>query len=164
MKTIVLLAALTCLIGFAGAQTMSGLGHGYSSSQQAFYNAPSTSTFEPNVQSYWGNYIASQKNLSVAGGTPEMQIWMNHFPLSFDSPLQLKATSFNGSVAAPTLGATERNTQFLTRSIKSKFDIQSEASYSMNAGSLKAYESSGTPSKEIKGKMLSASITSLLNA
>ena len=101
MKTIVLLAALSCLIGFAGAQTMSGLGHGYSSSQQAFYNAPSTSTFEPNVQSYWGNYIASQKNLSVAGGTPEMQIWMNHFPLSFDSPLQLKATSFNGSAAAP---------------------------------------------------------------
>ena len=164
MKTIVLLAALTCLIGFAGAQTMSGLGHGYSSSQQAFYNAPSTSTFEPNVQSYWGNYIASQKNLSVAGGTPEMQIWMNHFPLSFDSPLQLKATSFNGSAAAPTLGGTERNTQFLTRSIKSKFDIQSEASYSLNAGSLKAYESTGTPSKEIKGQMIADSITNLMSS
>ena len=164
MKTIVLLAALTCLIGFAGAQTMSGLGQGYSSSQQAFYNAPSTSTFEPNVQSYWGNYIASQKNLSIASSTPKMQIWMNNFPLSFDSPLQLKATSFNGSAAAPTIGATERNTQDLTRNIKSKFEIGSEASYSLNAGSLKAYESSGTPSKEIKGKMLSASITNLLNA
>jgi hypothetical protein len=164
MKTIVLLAALTCLIGFAGAQTMSGLGQGYSSSQQAFYNAPTTSTFEPNVQSYWGNYIASQKNLSVIGGTPEMQIWMNHFPLSFDSPLQLKATSFNGSAAASALSITERNTQFLTRDIMRNFDFDSASSSSLNAGSLKAYESTGTPGEDMKGKMLSSSIVSLFGA
>ena len=164
MKTIVLLAALTCLIGFAGAQTMSGLGQGYSSSQPAFYNAPITSTFEPNVQSYWGNYIASQKNLSVIDGTPEMQIWMNNFPLSFDNPLQISATSFNGSEAASTLSATERNTQFLTRNIKSNFDLSSDSSYSLNAGSLKAYESTGTPSKEIKGQMIADSITNLMSS
>lgn len=164
MKTIVLLAALTCLIGFAGAQTMSGLGQGYSSSQQAFYNAPTTSTFDPNVQSYWGNYIASQKNLSVVGGTPEMQIWMNNFPLSFDSPLQLKATSFNGSAATSALSAVERNTQFLTRDIKRNFDLATASSYSLTAGSLKAYESTGTPSEDIKGKMLSSSIVSLFGA
>lgn len=164
MKTIVLLAALTCLIGFAGAQTMSGLGQGYSSSQQAFYNAPTTSTFEPNVQSYWGNYIASQKNLSVIGGTPEMQIWMNNFPLGFDSPLQLKATSFNGSAAASALSVTERNTQFLTRDIKRNFDFDSASSYSLNTGSLKAYESTGTPGEDVKGKMLSSSIISLFGA
>lgn len=163
MKTIVLFAALACLIGFAGAQTMSGLGQGYSSSQQAFYNAPSTSTFEPNVQSYWGNYIARQENLSVMG-TPEMQIWMNNFPLSFDSPLQLKATTFNGSAAALTLSAKERNTQFLTRDIKRNFELDSDSSYSLTAGSLKAYESTGTPSEEIKGKMLSANIISLFGA
>jgi len=164
MKTIVILAALTCLIGFAGAQTMSGLGQGYSSSQQAFYNAPITSTFEPNVQSYWGNYIAGQKNLSVIGGTPEMHIWMNNFPLSFDSPLQISATSFNGSEAASTLSATERNTQFLTRNIKRNFDLKSDSSYTLNAGSLKAYESTGTPSIDIKGKMISANIISLFGA
>jgi hypothetical protein len=39
MKTIVSLIALTCLLGLAGAQIM---GEGYSSTQLAFFNAPSS--------------------------------------------------------------------------------------------------------------------------
>ena len=102
MKTIVVLIALTCLLGLAGAQTI-GMGEGYSSTQLAFFNAPSSSTFEPNVQAYWGNYIANQQNLSIKSATSNMDIWMNTFPLKFDTPLQFKATSFAANAAAPTL-------------------------------------------------------------
>ncbi|MBS1193589.1 MAG: hypothetical protein H6R31_523, partial [Methanomicrobia archaeon] len=76
----------------------------------------------------------------------------------------LKATSFNGSAAASALSITERNTQFLTRDIMRNFDFDSASSYSLNAGSLKAYESTGTPGEDIKGKMLSSSIISLFGA
>ena len=102
MKTIVVLIALTCLLGLAGAQTI-GMGEGYSSTQLAFFNAPSSSTFEPNVQTYWGNYIANQQNLSIKSATSNMDIWMNTFPLRFDTPLQFKATSFAANAAALTL-------------------------------------------------------------
>ena len=101
MKTIVVLIALTCLLGLAGAQTI-GMGEGYSSTQLAFFNSPSSSTFEPNVQTYWGNYIANQQNLSTRNATSNMDIWMNTFPLRFDTPLQFKATSFAANAAAPT--------------------------------------------------------------
>ena len=89
MKTIVALIALTCLLGVAGAQTMF-MGEGYSASQLAFFNAPSSSTFEPNVQKYWGSYIANQQNMSRSSATSNMDIWMNTFPLIFDTPLQLR--------------------------------------------------------------------------
>ncbi len=90
MKTIVALIALICLLGVAGAQTMF-MGEGYSASQMAFFNAPSSSTFEPDVQTYWGSYITNQQNLTHSSATSDMDIWMNTFPLVFSSPLPLKS-------------------------------------------------------------------------
>jgi len=52
MKTITALVTLICLLGLSSAQTMF-TGEGYSASQLAFYNSPSESTFEPDVQQYW---------------------------------------------------------------------------------------------------------------
>jgi hypothetical protein len=162
MKTIVVLIALICLSGLAGAQTI-GMGEGYSSTQLAFFNAPSSSTFEPNVQSYWGNYIANQRNLSSRSGSSNMDIWMNTFPLRFDTPLLFKATSFSANAAAPTLTATERNSQFLTRNVNGKFGVNQIWSYPQTSGSLMVSNSTGTPSKDAKGQMMSQNIIVLFN-
>jgi len=163
MKMIVVLIALTCLLGLAGAQII-GMGEGYSNTQLAFFNAPSSSTFEPNVQAYWGNYIAGQQNMSIKGGTSNMDLWMNTFPLKFDTPLQLMATSFSANAAAPILSAKERNSQFLTRNVNNQFDVNQVWSYPMASGSLAVSNSTGTPSKDAKGKMLSQNIITLFNA
>ncbi|HUS76836.1 MAG TPA: hypothetical protein VMY43_12640 [Methanothrix sp.] len=157
MKMIVVLIALTCLLGLAGAQII-GMGEGYSNTQLAFFNAPSSSTFEPNVQAYWGNYIAGQQNMSIKGGTSNMDLWMNTFPLKFDTPLQLMATSFSANAAAQILSAKERNSQFLTRNVNNQFDVNQVWSYPMASGSLAVSNSTGTPSKDAKGKMLSQNI------
>jgi hypothetical protein len=157
MKMIVVLIALTCLLGLAGAQII-GMGEGYSNTQLAFFNAPSSSTFEPNVQAYWGNYIAGQQNMSIKGGTSNMDLWMNTFPLKFDTPLQLMATSFSANAAAPILSAKERNSQFLTRNVNNQFDVNQVWSYPMASGSLAVSNSTGTPSQDAKGKMLSQNI------
>jgi hypothetical protein len=162
MKTIVVLIALTCLFGLAGAQTI-GMGEGYSSTQLAFFNSPSSSTFEPNVQTYWGNYIANQQNLSTRSATSNMDIWMNTFPLRFDTPLQFKSTSFAANAAAPTLTATERNSQFLTRDVNSQFGVNQIWSYPQTTGSLMVSNSTGTPSKDAKGQMMSQNILVLFN-
>jgi len=162
MKTIVVLIALTCLLSLAGAQTI-GMGEGYSSTQLAFFNAPSSSTFEPNVQTYWGNYIANQQNLSIKSSSSNMDIWMNIFPLKFDTPLQFKATSFAANAAAPTLTATERNSQFLTRNVNSEFGINQIWSYPQTSGSLIVSNSTGTPSEDAQGQMMSQNIMVLFN-
>ncbi len=160
MKTIVVLIALTCLLGLAGAQMM---GEGYSSTQLAFFNAPSSSTFEPNVQTYWGNYIANQQNNSIKSASSNMDIWMNIFPLRFDTPLQFKATSFVANSDATVLSATERNSQFLTRNVNSQFGINQIWSYPVASGSLIVSNGTGTPSKDAKGQMMSQNIMVLFN-
>ena len=162
MKTIVLLITLTCLLSMAGAQII-GMGEGYSNTQLAFFSAPSSSTFEPNVQAYWGSYIANQQNLSIKSATSNMDIWMNTFPLRFDTPLQFKATSFAANAAAPTLSAKEKNSQFLTRNVNSQFGINQVWSYPQASGSLTVSNSTGTPGKDAKGKMLSQNIITLFN-
>ena len=162
MKMIVVLIALTCLLGLAGAQII-GMGEGYSNTQLAFFNAPSSSTFEPNVQAYWGNYIAGQQNMSIKGRTSNMDLWMNTFPLKFDTPLQLMATSFSANAVAPVLGAKERNSQFLTRNVNNQFDVNQIWSYPVASGSLAISNSTGTPSKDAKGKMLSQNIMTLFS-
>ena len=162
-SNIVLLIALTCLLGLAGAQTI-GMGEGYSRTQLSFFNAPTSSAFEPNVQTYWGTYIANQQNLSIKRLTTNMDIWMNTFPLRFDTPLQLKATSFAVNVAVPILSAKERNSQSLTRNVNSQFDVNQIWSYTPTSVSLSVSNSTGTPSKDAKGKLLSQNIVNLFNA
>jgi len=139
------------------------MGEGYSNTQLAFFNAPSTSTFEPNVQAYWGNYIADQQNNSIKSASSNMDIWMNTFPLKFDTPLQFKATSFGVNAAAPTLTAKERHTKFLTRNVNSQFGINQIWSYPVASGSLIVSNGTGTPSKDAKGQMLSQNILTLFS-
>jgi hypothetical protein len=162
MKTILVLIALTCLFGLAGAQTI-GMGEGYSSTQLAFFNAPGSSTFEPNVQAYWGNYIANQQNMSLKGATSNMDLWMNIFPLRFETPLQLKATSFNANATAPVLSAKERNSLYLTKNVNSQFEVNQIWSYPLTSGSLMVSNSTGMPGKDASGKLLAQNIMTLLN-
>lgn len=162
MKITVVLIALTCLLGLAGAQTI-GMGEGYSSTQLSFFNSPGSSTFEPDVANYWGNYITNQESQGIKSTSSNMDIWMINFPLSFNSPLQLKATSFNANTEAPVLTATQRNSQFLTRNVNSRFDINQAWSYPISLGSLTVSNSTGTPSKDAKGKMMSQNIMVLFS-
>lgn len=157
MKTIVALIALTCLLGVAGAQTMF-MGEGYSSSQMAFFNAPSSSTFEPDVQQYWGSYIANTQNMTRSSATSNMAIWMNTFPLVFDTPLTLGNTSFAGNVSAQALSAADRNSQDLTRSVNSDFAVNQVMSIPATSGSLTTTSGTGMPAKDATGKMLSQNI------
>lgn len=160
MKTIFALLALTCLLGAAQAQII-GMGEGYSNTQLAFFNAPSSSTFEPDVQEYWGNYIESEENLSIGTASASMGIWMNTFPLKFDTPVQLRTTSFTGNANAPILTATQRNSQFLTRGVNSKFGVNQIWTYPVESGSLKISNSTGTPGDDAAGKLLSQNIITL---
>ena len=162
MKTIVALIALICLFGVAGAQTMF-MGEGYSASQMAFFNAPSSSTFEPDVQTYWGSYIASQQNISRSSATSDMDIWMNSFPLTFSTPLPLKTSSFQGNVSAPALGAADQNSQALTRDVNNGFAVNQVMSIPATSGSLTTSSGTGTPAKDATGKMLSQNIITFFN-
>ena len=162
MKTIVALIALICLLGVAGAQTMF-MGEGYSASQLAFFNAPSSSTFEPNVQTYWGSYITNQQNQSNSSSTSDMDIWMNTFPMVFDTPLKLNSTSFHGSVSSSTLGAADRNSQDLTRGVNNEFSANQVTSYTATSGSLTTSTGTGTPAKDAAGKLLSQNIMTFFN-
>jgi len=162
MKTIVALIALICLFGVAGAQTI-GMGEGYSSSQMAFFNAPSSSTFEPDVQTYWGSYIANQQNMSRISATSDMAIWMNTFPLIFSTPLPLRTSSFQGNISAQALGAVDQNSQALTRDVNSGFAVNEVMSIPATSGSLTTSSGTGTPAKDAIGKMLSQNIITLFN-
>jgi hypothetical protein len=157
MKTIVALLALTCLLGVASAQTMF-TGEGYSASQLAFFNAPSASAFEPNVEKYWGSYITGQQNMTAKNARSNMNIWMNTFPLNFDNFVQIAASSFAANAASSTLSPSDRNSQFLTRDVNSQFRVNQLWAYPMINGSLTTLESSGTPGKEDKGLILTQNI------
>jgi hypothetical protein len=154
MKTIATLIALTCLLGVAGAF----MGEGYSASQLAFFNEPSSSTFEPNVQQYWGSYITNTQNMSRGSGTSDMDLFMNTFPLLFDTPLKLNATSFAGNVSGPTLSAADQNSQGLTRGVNNEFSANQVMSYPAKSGSLTTTSATGTPASDATGKILSQNI------
>jgi hypothetical protein len=154
MKTIAILIALTCLLGVASAF----MGEGYSASQLAFFNAPSASTFEPNVQQYWGSYIANTQNMSRSSGTTDMDLFMNTFPLLFDTPLRLDATSFVRNVSAPSLSIAQKNSQDLTSSVNEGFSAYQVSSSPAKSGSLTTTSGTGTPAADATGKMLTQNI------
>jgi len=161
VSVVLALTALACLLGLAAAQTV-GMGEGYSSTQLSFFNSPGSSTFEPNVQEYWGKYVANEQNLSIKNPAYSMGVWMNGFPLKFDAPLQFSASSFKGSADALDLSARERNTQFLTRNVNSKFSINQIQPYNPS-GSLTVASGNGTPDKDATGKMMSQNIMTLFS-
>jgi len=160
MKIAAVLIALTCLLGLAGAQTV-GLGEGYSSTQLSFLHSPSVSTFEPDVQEYWDNYVANQNSQGPKSTSSNMDIWMNTFPLKFDS--SLGATSFLANASALNLTERERNSLFLTRSINNDFDINRDLHALQTGGSLTASGSTSIPSKDAPGKIMAQNIMVLFN-
>ena len=160
MKTALALAALICLLGAAAAQTMF-TGEGYSSSQLTFFNAPSSSTFELNVEKYWESYIANGQNLTASSTMSNMAIWMNTFPLQFSTPIAVASSTFAANVTAPTLSASEKNSQFLTRDVNSKFGINEVQASIPVQGSLSASSGSEIPGKDAKGQTISQGIISL---
>ncbi len=163
MKITVVLIALTCLLGLASAQTV-GLGEGYSSTQLSFLHSPTVSTFDPDVQDYWSNYVANQDNQGLKSTSSNMDIWMNTFPLKFDSSLKIGATSFQANASGLNLTQTERNSLFLTRGIDNDFDINRDLNALKTGGSLTASgSSSSTPSKDAPGKIMSQNIMVLFN-
>jgi hypothetical protein len=162
MKTIVALVALTCLFGVAAAQTMF-TGEGYSSSQLAFYTAPSSSTFEPNVQTYWQNYITGAQNATTSSVMSNMAIWMTAFPLRFNTPVALTGTSFNANAATSSLSSSELNSQSLTRDVNTKFSIYETRPYVPLNSSISVSKSSGAPGNDASGQIMSQNIMSLFN-
>jgi hypothetical protein len=157
MKTIVALLALTCLLGVASAQTMF-TGEGYSASQLAFFNAPSASPFEPNVEKYWGSYITGQQNMTAKSARSSMNIWMNIFPLNFNNYIPVSSSSFATDTASSALSPSEKNSQFLTRDVNSQFRVNQLWVYPLTNGSLTTSKSSGTPGKDDKGQILTQNI------
>jgi len=165
MKWIVASILLICLLGGASAQTMF-TGEGYSSSQLAFFSSPNTASFEPNVEKYWGTYITGAENVTTVARNPAttMNVWMNAFPINFNSPLQFKSTSF--STSAPTasgIGQNEMNSMLLRRDINYKFNVDQSWKYNTDESSFALAQSKGTPTSDASGQILSQGIISLFN-
>lgn len=160
MKTIMALVTLTCLLGLASAQTMF-TGEGYSASQLAFYNSPGVSTFEPDVQKYWGSYIAG--NATARSNTmSDTAIWMNTFPLKFNTPLKVKNSSFTANASALTLSESEMNSMILKRNVNTQFSYYQNWRYSSPESSLTFFNAT-IPPKDAKGQIISQGIISLFN-
>ncbi len=162
MKTLLALVTLTCLLGLSAAQTMF-TGEGYSTSQLAFFNSPSASTFEPNVEKYWGTYIAGSQNATAMRG-PEanMAIWMNSFPLNFNTPLQLRGTSFlTNSSGLSGISEIDRNSMVLKRDISNDFSYSQNWNNQAAGSSVSATKSTGVPGKDSSGQIISQGITTL---
>ena len=163
MKTIVALAALVCLMGMASAQLMF-TGEGYGTSQLSFYNAPGSSTFEPNVQSYWQNYITGAQNATGKSTMSDMAIWMNTFPLSFNTPVKVTSTSFSANaVAASNLSIPELNSQSLTRDVSTQFSIYETRAYTPLTSTFSVTKSNAVPTSSSSGQIMSQNIVSLFN-
>jgi hypothetical protein len=165
MRWILASILLISLLGGASAQTMF-TGEGYSSSQLAFFSAPNTASFEPNVEKYWGTYISGAGNITPVARNPAatMNVWMNTFPLNFNSPLQFKSTSFTASVpTASGVSKGEMNSMLLRRDINYKFDVDQSWKYNSADSSFAIANSSGAPTKDAGGQILSQGIISLFN-
>ncbi len=165
MKWIVALVILISLLGGASAQTIF-TGEGYSTTQLAFLGAPNTASFEPDVQKYWGSYITGAGNVTPIASDPTatMNIWMNTFPLGFNNPLQLKSTSFTAS--APTVSGInqgEMTSMLLRRDINFKFNVDQSWKYNSAESSFATAQSSGAPSKDADGQIISQGIIAFFN-
>ena len=161
--TLVALVALTCLLGLTAAQTMF-TGEGYSTSQLAFFNSPLSSAFEPNVEKYWGTYIAGAGNANASGQMSDMSIWMNTFPMKFNSPLRVGSTSFSTNVTSPSdLSVNQMNSMLLKRDINTQFSYYQNWNEKPFQSSLTVSDSPGAPTKDASGQIISQGIISLFN-
>jgi len=110
------LISLICLISGAAAQSLF-TGEGYGRDQLAFFNGPSTSSFDPSVEKYWNSYVHNSGNVSSTTFTTTMDIWRNNFPLSFDTPLQIQKSSFISGVSTQDYNKNDYDSLMLRRSV-----------------------------------------------
>ena len=162
MRNINALIALICLMGLAGAQG-SFLGEGYSSTQTAFFNEPITSTFDPYVQTYWSKYVAGQQNQSGINQTTEMGMWMNHFPMLFSTPLDLRSTSFKSNVTTQGLSEKDKKSQALKTDVYRELGLNEASSYGGDAGVLDTSSGTGIPAVDATEKVVAQSVMSFFN-
>ncbi len=164
MRWVIVLIALTCLIGGAAAQTIF-TGEGYSASQLAFYNGPNTVSFEPNVEKYWDSYITNAGNITPVTSNPanSMNIWFNSFPLTFDKQIQLKSSSFVANASATTgVSETEQESAVLKRNVNFNFNSDLSWMYTPKKDASFSYSApTSVPSKDSQGQIVSQSIISL---
>lgn len=165
MKTLLALVTLTCLLGLSAAQMMFTGEGGYSTSQLAFLNAPLASTFEPNVEKYWGTYIAGNQNATaLSGPAANMAIWMNTFPLNFNTPLSIKSTSFMANSSGLTgLNEVDRNSMVLKRDISNEFNYAQSRDNQATGSSVSATKSTSVPGKDAGGQVISQGISTLFS-
>ena len=163
MKNITALIALISLMGLAGAQGSSFLGEGYSSSQTDFFNEPSTSTFDTFVQTYWSRYVAGEQNQSSINLTTEMGMWMNHFPLLFSTPLDLRSTSFKSNVTTQGLSEKDMKSQALKTEVYRKLGLNEVSSYRADSGILDTGSGTGMPAVDATEKVVAQSVMSFFN-
>jgi len=158
------LVTLICLMGLSGAQMMF-TGEGYSTSQLDFYNAPLTSTFEPNVENYWGTYIAGSQNATALSGPgADMAIWMNTFPLNFNTPMSLKGTSFMAnSSGLASVNEVNRNSIVLKRDVNNTFSYSENWKNQASESSVSATKSTSVPGKDAGGQIISQGISTLFS-
>ena len=163
MVTLAALVALTCLLGLSAAQTMF-TGEGYSTSQLAFFNSPLASAFEPSVEKYWGTYIAGAGNVNASSQMSDMSIWMNTFPMKFNSPLRVGSSSFSTNVSSPSdLSVNQMNSMLLKRGINTQFSYYQNWNEKPFQSSLTVSDSTGAPTKDSSGQIISQAIISLFN-
>ncbi|HUI39726.1 MAG TPA: hypothetical protein VLY86_02245 [Methanothrix sp.] len=158
------MVTLICLMGLSGAQMMF-TGEGYSTSQLDFYNAPLTSTFEPNVENYWGTYIAGSQNATALSGPgADMAIWMNTFPLNFNTPMSLKGTSFMAnSSGLASVNEVNRNSIVLKRDVNNTFSYSENWKNQASESSVSATKSTSVPGKDAGGQIISQGISTLFS-
>ena len=163
MKTmIVALAALVCLMSMASAQLMF-TGEGYGTSQLSFYYSAGSSSFEPSVQSYWQDYITGA-NATAKNTMSNMAIWMNIFPLSFNTPVKVTGSSFSANAAAASNASiSELNSQSLTRDVSTQFSIYETRAYTPLQSTFSATQSTAVPGSSSSGQIMSQNIESLFN-
>ena len=161
MKNITAFIALISLMGLAGAQG-SFLGDGYSSSQTAFFNEPTTSTFDPYVQTYWNKYVDSKENHTNLSLTKDIDMWMNNFPMKFSTPMQLGSTSFKSDVSTQSLSEKDKNSQALKTEVYRELGLNDLSSYDADTGRLNT-TSGSIPSVDSTGNLISQSVMSFFN-
>lgn len=161
MKNITALIALISLMGLAGAQG-GFLGEGYSSSQTAFFNEPTASTFDPYVQTYWNKYVDSKENQTNLSLTKDIDMWMNNFPMKFSTPMQLGSTSFKSDVSTQSLSEKDKNSQALKTEVYRELGLNDLSSYDADTGRLNT-TSGNLPSVDSTGNLISQRVMSFFN-
>ena len=168
MRFTFVLMVMISFLSAAAAQTISGPGEGYGTSQLAFLSGPNIPTFDTNVGKYWNTYITNAQNITPIIGSPvaTMNIWMNNFPLGFSTPISIKGTSLIANATGTALNPLESQSIFLRNDVISNFNIEQGWRYSPENAPLSMMSQSNTtpPSKNAKGEILALGITGLFGA